>query len=178
MEAADVEKIHAEFRYILRRRIEYGAQIPLYFPTVPCNQHLSALWCMLNSSTATATVNDPTVGRVIDFTRSWRYGRAVVVNLGAARSPDPSELPEFVDPIGPENDHHIRREAHNADLIVVAWGMNHKYLPGRADRVIQMLRDYGNKPLWCLGTTADGSPQHPLYLPKTTTLELYRRTID
>jgi len=49
-------------------------------------------WVMLNPSTATTGVDDPTISRVIDFSRSWHHGSATVVNLFAfrTRKPDPS----------------------------------------------------------------------------------------
>jgi hypothetical protein len=44
---------------------------------------------------------------------------------------------------------------------VCAWGSNAK--PERAARVAQIMLDAGAR-LWCLGTTKDGSPRHPLYV--------------
>ena len=44
------------------------------------------LWAMLNSSTADHIQNDPTITRVIDFSKRFGYGGAFILNLFAFRS--------------------------------------------------------------------------------------------
>jgi hypothetical protein len=44
---------------------------------------------------------------------------------------------------------------------VCAWGSNARL--ERANRVASIMRNAGAR-LWCLGTTKDGSPRHPLYV--------------
>ena len=64
----------------------------------------------------------------------------------------------------------ILSEAHHADKIVVAWGTHGTFM--RRDRaVLDLLKDFD---LYCMGTTNDGHPKHPLYLRSDTELELFR----
>ena len=44
---------------------------------------------MLNPSTADETTDDPTIRRVIDFSRRWGFSRLIVVKLVPLRSTDP-----------------------------------------------------------------------------------------
>ncbi|MFW5815779.1 MAG: DUF1643 domain-containing protein [Wenzhouxiangella sp.] len=114
----------------------------------------------LNPSTADAKRDDPTIRRCTRFARDWGYGSLVVTNLFAFRATDPAELKAVADPVGPRNDHWIRRMAARSDIIVAAWG-NHGSWLGRSEHVCRMLSGR----LYCLRLTAAGQPAHPLYLP-------------
>ena len=116
---------------------------------------------MLNPSTANATRNDPTIRRCIGFARAWGYERLVVTNLFGLRATLPAALRSAVDPIGPENDRHLRRAAVQADRIVCAWGV-HGALGNRGAEVLTLLKGFR---LEHLGLTRGGHPRHPLYLP-------------
>jgi hypothetical protein len=65
------------------------------------------------------------------------------------------------DPVGPDNDDYLWNFARECGDVVCAWGSNAK--PDRSARVASILKDAGAR-LWCLGTTKDGSPRHPLYV--------------
>lgn len=146
--------IEAGFRYELERR--WGRQPPL-------------LWIMLNPSTADARNDDPTLRRVISFSKSFGFGGAVVVNLFAARSSNPAELLHLEDPVGPRNDESISRhvlKARRAELflnrrVVCAWGVVERRLRWRLAEVTPLL---GGAVLVCLGTARSGDPRHPLYV--------------
>lgn len=136
-----------------------------------------ALWVLLNPSTADAYADDPTIRRCEGFTRAWGLGGFEVVNLYAYRATDPSELARATDPIGPENDRTITVRARRPDVshVVCAWGASAP--PGdRATEVIALLRI---RPiaLWCLGTTKDGHPRHPLYIAATVPLVPFGATV-
>ena len=124
------------------------------------------LWIMLNPSTADASCDDPTIRRCIGFSRAWRCGGMAVVNLFALRSPHPAHLLAAEDPVGPDNDAHIRRllgeYRRRQDTIVAAWGGggNHRRLRGRRDAVLRILPV---DEIRCLNITASGDPLHPLY---------------
>jgi len=132
------------------------------------------LWVMLNPSTADCTVNDPTVGRCMDFTARWGYDDMEIVNLFAYRSTDPKMLllPKIKPiAIGPENDAWIRQRAAQADIVICAWGA-HKFVRERSVDVRAMLRVVAPPYLiGCIGRTKDDYPKHPLYVPGNTKLE-------
>lgn len=118
---------------------------------------------MLNPSTADATVDDPTIRRVIRFAIDGSFGGIHVLNLYALRSTDPSGL-VVEDAIGPDNDEWILRvltQQWADDLpVLAAWGSSH-WAKRRAGIVLRLVPGVR----WtCLGTTKNGSPRHPLYV--------------
>lgn len=118
-------------------------------------------FCLLNPSTADARVLDPTLTRCLGFARRWGFGHMEVVNAFALRSTQPAALKKHADPVGPRNDHAIRRAAARADLVVVGWGA-HARLAGRHDAVVGLLSGVCEPMCWT--RTKDGYPGHPLYL--------------
>ena len=120
-------------------------------------------FCLLNPSTADASVLDPTLTRCYGYANQWGFNAMDVTNVFALRSTDPKGLRAVDDPIGPDNDEHIVELAQSADLVVVGWG-THARLNDRHTHVIELLSDVSA--LTCLGVTKDGYPKHPLYLRK------------
>lgn len=114
----------------------------------------------LNPSTADETLDDPTIRRCIGFAKSWGYGAMCMTNLFAWRDTDPSKMKLVPHPIGEDNDEWLSEIATNAGLIVAAWGKDGSHLY-RGIKVKQLLPN-----LHCFKLNKDGSPQHPLYLPK------------
>jgi hypothetical protein len=57
-----------------------------------------------------------------------------------------------------------------ADKIICAWGPLAKLPPRLRGRWREVVALAAGKPLWCLGTSADGQPRHPLMLRYTTPL--------
>lgn len=145
-----------KYRYTLDRQWGYNGLKPV-------------LWVMLNPSTADANEDDPTIRRVRGFSKAWGYDGFTVVNLYAYRATSPVMLKMAEDPVGPDNDESIRMAAANAARVVCAWGQ-----PGpqreRASRVLQMLSEISGT-LYMLRQNENGQPAHPLYLPKSLTLE-------
>lgn len=129
-------------------------------------------WLMLNPSTADAFEPDPTIRRCIDFSKQWGYGRLIVVNLFAYRSPYPKDLPKVADPVGPENNDFILRAARESDMVMCAWGaLSVKKVPVIAERPhrVHCLLESVNAYVRCLGYCKDQrSPKHPLYLSSET----------
>lgn len=144
-------------RYALFRRWGHG-------PTL--------CWVMLNPSTASAFTDDPTIRRCRSFSQRAGFGGLVVVNLFSLRSTDPMKLWRHKDPIGPLGDQFIQSQACTRTSIIAAWG-SHGARNGRGQRVADMLTDAGVA-LYCLGTTANGQPKHPLYVKGDTQLVPYR----
>jgi hypothetical protein len=126
---------------------------------------------LLNPSTADATRDDPTIRRCVRFARRWGYGGVEVVNLFARRATAPAELRTAADPVGSANDEHIRTSAARVARVVLGWG-GYGGCNGRDRAVVDLLGPFA--PLYCLGTTANGSPRHPLYVSGATRLRPYR----
>jgi hypothetical protein len=122
---------------------------------------------MLNPSVASATIDDPTIRRCIGFAKQYGFTHLNVVNLFALRATDPKELALAADPVGPLNSVYLDNEIRKAGVVIAAWG-NHKFAKPQADAFI---KKYGGEfILNCLGKNKNGSPKHPLYLPKTATV--------
>lgn len=128
-----------------------------------------ALFVMLNPSTATEVVIDPTVRRCLGFAKAWGMAGLTVVNLFALRATDPKALYDHPDPVGPDNDHHLAEQASRAGLVVAAWG-THGALDDR-DRNVMALLD--GVDLHCLGRTQSGHPRHPLYVRAAQPLQRF-----
>jgi len=130
-----------------------------------------AVFVMLNPSTATAFVTDPTVARCAGFARREHCGGLVIVNLFALRAIDPRELRQHPDPVGDGNDWFIREHCAPGRLVIAAWGA-HGRLFARDQAVLALLRE-ARATVLCFGVTAGGMPRHPLYLPSGAQLGRY-----
>jgi hypothetical protein len=125
----------------------------------------TALFVMMNPSTAEPRFDDPSVARCRSFAKAWGYGTLLVGNTFAYRATDQRRLLEVEDPIGPENDKYLKQMARKASLIVFAYGKPHIKLRARGIAVARMLAKATDHPVYVLKLTADGTPSHPLYLP-------------
>lgn len=121
------------------------------------------MFVCLNPSTADDEQDDPTVRRCIAYSKAWGYSSYVMTNLFAIRATDPRVMLAAEDPIGPENDRYLIETARQAAVVVAAWG-KHGAHRDRATAVQSMLPG-----LHYLKLNGDGSPAHPLYLPKKLT---------
>jgi hypothetical protein len=145
------------YRYLLGRRWADGPPLG---------------WVLLNPSTADATVDDPTIRRLVAFTRAAGYGAALVGNLVALRATDPAELARHPNPTGPYNDTALD------ELVTLTGGAVVAGWSAAADphRVAAVLAGpLADVRLRCLGVTASGQPRHPLYVPGTRPLTAYQR---
>jgi hypothetical protein len=125
------------------------------------------VWVMLNPSTADANIDDPTIRRVINFTKAAGHPAAVVLNLYALRATDPVELDRHPDPIGPENGYYLDVYATGPGVVVCAWGAR----PVARARAFDVMHSHlESADLVSLGTTKAGAPRHPLYVPAATPL--------
>ncbi|MEW6626542.1 MAG: DUF1643 domain-containing protein [Pseudomonadota bacterium] len=123
---------------------------------------------MVNPSTADADTDDATIRKLRGFGERNRWGQLIIGNLFAYRATDVRELGKVADPIGPENDDHLRRILAAADQVICAWGPISKQPAewrGRFNDVVGLIRRTGLDPM-CIGETAKcGHPKHPLMLP-------------
>lgn len=126
------------------------------------------VFIMLNPSTADETVLDPTLRRCEGFAKRWGFGGMRICNLFALRSTDPAALYAADDPIGLDNDRAIILTCGLpfVQLVVCGWGVHGGHRQ-RAAHVARLLQSIQVEP-YCLGTTKEGHPKHPLYLKGTT----------
>ncbi len=140
------------WRYTLKRVWDYN------LPPV--------LFVLLNPSTADEVQDDPTNRRGIGYAIKWKYGGVTFVNLFAYRTPQPKLLKQAREPVGPDNDKWILKEAEEArkgGKVILAWGV-HGAFRERDLEVLELL-DTAGIPMWCMGLTQAGHPKHILYLP-------------
>lgn len=126
---------------------------------------------MLNPSTADATQDDPTIRCCIRLASREGFGGFWVVNLFAYRTPDRKQLAHVIDPIGPDNDHHLRTIARRVPVCILAWG-GVVPIPDRTDEVLKILQSSRTllKCLEMIGPSGARQPRHPLYLRKSARL--------
>ena len=123
------------------------------------------LFIMLNPSTANHIQNDLTTIRCINFAEKWGYGGIMIGNIYPYRTKRPKHLRQWMKmrfkedypEIDRYNKDHVYEMAQQADMIVCAWGCNHKGMP----EWIHDLADY--RALHYLELCDDGiTPKHPL----------------
>lgn len=136
----------------------------------------TAVFILLNPSTADDKVLDPTVRRCLGYAMDWGFGTMEILNLFAIRSTDPSILYSEQNPVGNDNDFYIDytcRHSVSPDKgkIIAAWGV-HGIFKGRDKCVKDIINKIG-LPMYCISLTQDGIPAHPLYLKGSLTPVLY-----
>ena len=120
----------------------------------------------LNPSKADALIDDPTAIRVWRRGERLGCGSIIMWNLGAGRATDPADWMRMPDPIGPENDDHIRRiltECRDRNgIAVVGWGAGGGHRS--RDKIACLIAKEVGVTFKCLGATKWGQPRHPLYI--------------
>lgn len=122
---------------------------------------------MVNPSTADATEDDQTITKLQGFGLRNNWGRIIVGNLFAFRTPNVSDLQTIDDPIGPDNDYHLREMFNIADRVVFAWGALERKLPERLRSRWQDVADMLPErlvPLSIGPNLKSGHPRHPCML--------------
>ena len=122
------------------------------------------LYIMLNPSIADDKKDDPTIKRLIFFTKKYRYGGFYVANLFTQITPYPKEL--NMDNLSKKNNFKIINDLiKKSDSIVYAWGN----LVSEPRELLEII----DSPL-CFGKNLNGTPKHPLYLPSNSKLLKFR----
>ena len=131
------------------------------------------LYIGLNSSTAAALKDDPTVVRMAGFGKSWGFGGVYFGNLYPNVTPDPQELFANLpaEDIIAENNKAIRIMKGLTAKVMVGWGNWGAAAGTRPREVLAIL----GEPVYCLKITQTGEPGHPLYIRATAELEAYIR---
>ena len=122
------------------------------------------LYIMLNPSFADEKKDDPTIRRLISFTKKFNSGGFLVGNIFTTITPNPKEIDRSKG-ISDKNFKELFKLINKVDQIVYAWG-NTVEEP-------QLLKELVLTPK-CFGKNLNGTPKHPLYLPKNSKLITYR----
>lgn len=121
---------------------------------------------MLNPSTATHEVLDPTIAGLRRRALAWGLGGVRVINLFAFRATDPKKMKAAIDPIGDQNDavtEEVLKSAQtNGDLVIAGWGTHGTHLNREAQALA--IADRVGTCLHALAVTQAGHPGHPLYV--------------
>ena len=128
------------------------------------NSKNKILYIMLNPSLADDKNDDPTIRRLINFTKKFNYGGFLVGNIFTTITPNPKELDKSKG-MSDKNFEKLLNLINKVDQIVYAWG-NSVEEP-------QLLKELILSPK-CFGKNLNGTPKHPLYLPKNSKLIDYR----
>lgn len=121
----------------------------------------------MNPSIADDTIDDPTIRRLISFTKSFGYNQFDIVNLVSVISTNPRAIDFKNLDISSHSESLYRIQ--NNNLIVACWG---KPINIHFEKMANFVKQY-YKYLWCFGINKDGSPKHPLYLKSNTKLIPY-----
>jgi len=122
------------------------------------------LYIMLNPSMADDKNDDPTIRRLINFTKKYNYGGFLVGNIFTKITPNPKEVDKSRGMTN-KNFKEVLKLINKVDQIVYAWG-NSVEEP-------KILKELISNPK-CFGKNFNGTPKHPLYLPKNSKLIAYR----
>jgi hypothetical protein len=162
------DKVH---RYLLYRTWDYN------LPRI--------MFIGLNPSRATGSVTDATITRCINHAHRWGFGSMYFANLYSFRTPyvhrkdmEALDVEEQWEPL--IENLHIAYNSHTdlrltdmilkSERVVCCWG-NFSFVQPRVDAVMKLIAAADKQP-WCMGRNKNASPKHPLYLSKTTQLEL------
>lgn len=127
---------------------------------------------MLNPSTASALVDDPTIRRCMGFADRNGFGSIMVRNLYAFRATQPAEV--FKLPMRERmggNERYLAKITEELEPTVCAWGVLGG-APGK--EVARQLTQAGSRLFHLGGLTNDGHPRHPLYLRGDAPLNRWR----
>lgn len=123
-----------------------------------------AFICCVNPSYAGAEVNDQSVTKMIGFCERNNIARFMLGNKFAGIATNIKDLPKLSDPVGPDNDWHLRQMMREANIHIVGWGSLNKLpevLRKRWVSIVKMADEQGVT-LHCIGTNTDRHPRHPL----------------
>ena len=122
------------------------------------------LYIMLNPSIGNESIDDPTIRRLLSFTRKFDYGGFFVGNLFTYITPNPKTLDTSIG-LTNKNLNILTNLVSKVDKVVYAWG-NYIEEPNE-------LKTFISNPM-CFGKNINGTPKHPLYLPSDSKLLNFR----
>jgi len=128
----------------------------------------TAGWLCCNPSRASHLVDDPTNGRVVHHSLRAGCPRSLIGNVWAWRTPYPADLwPAVINGTYSAEMHEANLNAlamidAQSQVLVVAFGTVRRRYPRFVKAALDAFTNGGRRPLYCLGTTSDGQPLHPL----------------
>ena len=122
------------------------------------------LFIMLNPSIANEDIDDPTIKRLISFTREFKHGGFFVANLFTYITPYSKTLDTSIG-LTKQNLKTIKNLVNKVDEVIYAWGNSIKEP--------QELKNLVKNPK-CFGKNLNGTPKHPLYLSSNSKLIKFR----
>jgi hypothetical protein len=127
----------------------------------------TAVFIMLNPSTADSTTDDPTIRKCMGFARHNNCGGIEVYNLFAYRCSKPQSLAVLShnERIGPENDDYLCAINRYSGKLIYAWGNSMERYPWFKERVEEIRNLFSFRPAWCVKQSEGKQPWHPLYVP-------------
>ena len=123
------------------------------------------LYILLNPSKANHINNDPTINRLITISKNLGYGGFNVVNLYTLITPIRNKLYEKKRKISAKNKKLIAELVARHRIIIYGWGAT--------ENEPKWLNNIVKNPL-CFNINKNGTPKHPLYLKKESTLKKFR----
>ena len=156
-----------------------------YTLTVEWDKHLPRIcWVCLNPSTADGGFRhvdpdnlgpeeDHTTKKILGFSRRWGFGSYTLVNLFPVRATDQKDLWGMSQSDrGGDSDRNVgavNDAIAESNAVILAWGTTMGSVARQwvAAQMIARVRwrttpSEGNSiPVWCLGRTKNGQPQHP-----------------
>ena len=121
------------------------------------NKLPKVLFIMLNPSIANSKKNDPTIRKIISYSKSWGFGGVYVGNIYSNISPYPKDIRLIKFHREKKNIESIKKMKEKTELSVFAWGNNEK-APKWLKAII--------KNPYYIELSKNGIPKHPLYLKK------------
>lgn len=140
----------------------------------------TVMFLMMNPSTATEHVDDPTVRKCRVMANSWGYNSLIIANIMAYRATNPKDLLTVNDPVGPYNLKTIEYLLNGQmltggipmggifnknPLLICAWGRIPAKLSYAEEDAMRRIKNHSPH---ILRLNKDGKPWHPLYLPNDT----------
>jgi len=164
MEMERKAKITGNCRWWLKRKWSDGSKI--------------ICWIMLNPSTADAEQDDPTLRRIIGFSKKWGFDSLLAVNLYPFRTPSSKECRRIVEDWDIRGDWdrrdsmiqnlvHVDVCTKISDKVVIGWGNGADWDKNWPELLVE---ESNVEQFYCLGTTKNGNPKHPLYVKADTEL--------
>ena len=122
------------------------------------------LYIMLNPSIGNESIDDPTIKRLISFTRKFDYGGFFVGKLFTYITPNPKTLDTSIG-LTNKNLNVLENLVSKVDNVVYAWGSSIEEPKEFRKFIFNTM---------CFGKNLNGTPKHPLYLTSSSKIIKFR----